>query len=528
MKFQVALEPLDFIVIAIYLVVLLSLGFWVGLRKGHTKDIFLAGRSLGWANIGFSMWGTNITPTSMIAVSGAAYATGLLTSNFALLAWPFLMLLGMVFVPHYLNTKISTMPEFMSRRYDESCRNFLSWYSIFTIIVVWLGATLFAGGVIVEQLFNCSFEVGVLLLAVIATSFTIVGGLTAVVITDSFQCVLMVIASLALAAIGFSKVGSVSNLIDSVPSNFWHLFQSGKDCAYPWYSLVLGYPILAIWFWCTDQTMVQRVLGARNLRQAQGSTIFVAYMKLVDPIIFWIPGILCLVLHPNLSSPDYAYVTMVTTYLPIGMVGLVVAVLIAAVISTVDSGLNSLSTVFTLDIYRKIIKPDASDAEIRRVGRIVIVGAAVAGFLFALVLKSIKGTLFFKLQSLIGFTAPPMAVVFFIGVLWKRANAFAALSTLILGTIASLAVGSCYYSGYPECIPWPQYEGFYLILAFALFAILCVFMVVVSLLSAAPGPEKALPSLLDTYRNKTNRTKTTWILWAILAIIMAAIYIIFN
>ncbi len=268
MKFEVALKTLDFIVIAIYLVVLLTLGFWISLRKGHTKDIFLAGRSLGWANIGLSMWGTNITPTSMIAVSGAAYATGLLTSNFALLAWPFLMLLGMVFVPHYLNTRISTMPEFMSRRYDESCRNFLSWYTILTIIVVWLGATLFTGGVIVEQLFNCSFEVGVLILAVIATSFTIVGGLTAVVITDSFQCILMVVASLVLAAIGFSKVGSLSNLIDSVPSNFWHLFQSEKDCAYPWYSLVLGYPILAIWFWCTDQTMVQRVLGARDLRQA--------------------------------------------------------------------------------------------------------------------------------------------------------------------------------------------------------------------------------------------------------------------
>jgi SSS family solute:Na+ symporter len=139
------------------------------------------------------MWGTNITPTSMIAVCGAAYSGGLLTSNFALLAWPFLMLLGMVFVPHYLNTKISTMPEFMSRRYDESCRNFLSWYTILSTIVVWLGATLFAG-----------------------TSFTIVGGLTAVVITDSFQCILMVVACLALAVIGFSKVGSYENLVDSV------------------------------------------------------------------------------------------------------------------------------------------------------------------------------------------------------------------------------------------------------------------------------------------------------------------------
>ncbi|MHC4755929.1 MAG: sodium:solute symporter family transporter [Planctomycetota bacterium] len=528
MEFTVALKSLDYIVIAIYLVVLLTLGFWVSLRKGHTKDIFLAGRSLGWGNIGLSMWGTNITPTSMIAVCGAAYSGGLLTSNFALLAWPFLMLLGMVFVPHYLTTKISTMPEFMSRRYDESCRNFLSWYTILSTIVVWLGATLFAGGVLIAQLFNCPFAVGVLILAVIATSFTIVGGLTAVVITDSFQCILMVVACLALAVIGFSKVGSYENLVDSVPSNFWHLFQSGEECAYPWYSLALGYPILGIWFWSTDQTMVQRVLGARDLRQGQLSTVFVAYMKVVDPVIFWIPGILCLVLHPNLPSPDHAYVTMVTTYLPTGMVGLIVAVLIAAVISTVDSGLNSLSTVFTLDIYRKMIKPDASDAEIIRIGRIVTVVAAVAGFSFALVLKNIEGTLFFKLQSLIGFTAPPLAAVFIIGVFWKRANACAALSTMIFGTITSLAVGSAFYSKYPKQIPWPEYEGFFLILAFVIFVILCLFMVVISLVTSPPPPEKALPSLLESYRNKANRTKTTWILWAILAVVMVAIYIIFN
>ena len=528
MEFDVALKPLDFIVIAIYIVSLLTLGFWVSFRKGHTKDIFLAGRSLGWANIGLSMWSTNITPTSMIAVSGAAYTMGLLTSTFALFAWPFLMLLGMVFVPHYLNTRISTMPQFMSRRYDESCRNFLSWYTVLSTIIVCLGATLYAGGIVVGQLFNCPFAVGVLALAVIATSFTIAGGLAAVVITDSFQCVLMVVVSLALAVIGFAKVGSLTNLTNSVPGNFWDLFQSGKDCAYPWYALLLGYPILGIWFWSTDQTMVQRVLGARDIRQGQLSTLFVGYTKILDPIIFWIPGILCLALHPNLSSPDYAYVTMVTTYLPTGMVGLIVAVLIAAVISTVDSGLNSLSTVFTLDIYRKIVRRETDDAEIRRVGRIVTVGAAVAGFAFALVLKTIEGTLFFKIQSLIGLTAPPMAAVFFIGVLWKRATAQAALGTMILGTAASLVVGSCYYSKYPKCIPWPEYEGFFLIIAFVMFVILCMFMVIVSLVTPPPPVEKALPSLRETYRDETHRTKTTWILWAILAIIMAAIYIFLS
>ena len=523
MGLEVTLKGLDFAVIVVYITVLLTLGFWISYRKRLSNDLFLAGRSLGWANVGLSMWGTNITPASMIAVCGAAYGSGMLTSNFALLAWPFLMLLGMVFVPHYLNTRISTMPEFMSRRYDNSCRVFLSWYAVLSTLVVWLGATLFAGGILVSQIFGCSFTIGVIALAVIATSFTIAGGLAAVVITDSFQCVLMVGASLALAVIAFTKVGSISKLVESVPSHYWELFQSGKDCEYPWYAWFLGYPILGIWFWSTDQTIVQRVLGARNIRQGQLSTVFVAYMKIVDPIIFWIPGILCFVLHPNLSNPDHAYVTMVTTYLPTGMVGLIVAVLIAAVISTVDSGLNSLSAICTLDIYRKTFRPDASNREIVWAGRAITLLAALAGIVFALLMSIPKRNLLDLLQSLISYMAPPMAVVFLVGVLWKRATAKAAFWTLIVGMVGCVSTGICDLADWPEGF-WPHY----LVRTFVNFAALCLLMVVLSLLTPPPPPEKALPSLGDTYRDKRYRTRTTWILWAILAIMMAAIYTFLN
>ncbi len=520
---EIALKELDFVVIAVYIVALLSLGFWVSFRKKHSKDLFLAGRSLGWANIGLSIWGTNTTPSSLIATAGAAYTMGLVTSNFALLAWPFIMLLGMVFVPHYLNTRVSTMPEFMSRRYDHSCRVFLSWYVVLSTLVIWLGTTLYAGGILAEQIFKCSFAVGVFVLAIIATSFTMAGGLAAVVITDSFQCVLIVCVSGVLTAIGLAKVGGIRPLIESVPPHYWNLFQSG-DSPYPWYALMLGYPVLGIWFWSTDQTIVQRVLGARDIRQAQLSAVFVAFMKIIDPIVFWLPGILCFVLHPHLSNPDHAYVTMVTTYLPTGMVGLTVAILIAAVISTVDSGLNSLSAVFTLDIYHKTLRPDASEKEMMWVGRIATVAAGIAGASLALLMTMAKVDLFTLLQSLIGFMAPSMSAVFLIGVLWKRATAKAAFYTLLVGTSASLLIGICYLAEWPRQIVWPHF----LLLAFYIFAVLCLFMIVLSLLTPRPPAEKALPSLRDTYANKKYRTGTTWTLWAILAVIMAVIYLVLN
>lgn len=526
MQLSLDLQWLDYAVIGGYVAAVLGLGFWVSFKKGHSTDLFLAGRSLGWVNIGLSMWATNTTPSSLVASAGAAYATGLLTSNFALLAWPFLMLMAMVFVPHYLGTRITTMPEFMSRRYDESCRNFLSWYTMVSAMVVWIGVTLYAGGILAQQVFGWPFWVCVALLAAIATSFTVAGGLAAVVVTDSFQCILMVAASGILTLVALGKVGGVSSLIERVPSHYWDLFQSGKTCEYPWYGFLLGYPILGVWFWSTDQTVVQRALGARDVRQAQLGGFLVAATKVVDPLVFWIPGILCFVLHPNLPDPDQAYITMVATYLPVGMVGLVVAVLIAAVISTVDSGLNSLSTVFSYDVYRKYFSPAASEGEITSVGRLATVVAGLASVGLALVMTVAKVNLFDLLQSTISFMAPPMAAVFLIGVLWKRATAKAAFWTLVCGLALSLSTGVIYlYVRDPQT--WPNYLH-YLMLAFYLFVGLSVLMVLLSLLSPPPPQEKALPSLRQTYRAHVKGARLTWALWAILAAAMAAVYVVLS
>ena len=309
-KIHESLTSLDYTVVAVYLVALLTLGFWVSFRRRHTQDLFLAGSTLGWPNIGLSIFGTNVSPSMMIASCGAAYTAGMAPANFEWLAWMFLLLLAMVFVPHYLHAKVSTMPEFMDRRFGTACRHFLAFYTLFSTISLWLGGTLFAGGLLLGQIMQWELLPSVLLLAVIATSFTVAGGLAAVVITDSFQSLLMIVASTALTIIALVKVGGIGELAQAVPEENWLLFRPADDPKFPWPAIVLGYPTIAVWFWCTDQTIVQRVLGGRDLRQGQLGSAFAGYLKILTPLIFFMPGILCKVLHPDLASENEAYMKM--------------------------------------------------------------------------------------------------------------------------------------------------------------------------------------------------------------------------
>lgn len=520
-----SLTRIDYTVIVVYVVSLLSLGFWVSFRKNKSDDLFLAGRTLKWGNIGLSIFGTNVNPSFMIASCGVAFSSGIVAANFEWQAWWFLMLLAMVFAPHYMNTRISTMPEFMSRRFDERCRNFLSWYALLTTMLVWLGTTLYAGGLLLGQILNWPLWTAVMALIVIATSFTVAGGLAAVVITDSFQSVLMIVASVILVIIGCAKVGSFERVMDTIPSDYWQLFRAAGDKDYPWYAIVLGYPVMGIWFWCTDQTIVQRALGGQNLRQGQLGCVFAGYLKVITPLLFFTPGILCKILHPDLDDPNKAYMTMVTTYLPTGMVGLIVAVLIAALVSTVDSGLNSLSTVFTLDIYQKLFKSDAGPKHLKQVGRIVTVVGAVFAMGFALSMELVKDMgLFALIQSIIGFLAPPMAAIFIIGVIWRRATSTAAFCTLIIGTIICMGTGATYLS---KVWPWLS-DIHFLLLSFYLFAVLCSLMVILSLVTR-PDNKAPLPRIREAYQSLGYRSaKAIWLWWAGLAVIMVGIYLFFG
>ena len=517
------LNSVDYVVIAAYILALLGLGFWVSLKKDHEEDLFLAGRSLGWGNIGLSIFGTNVSPSMMISSAGVAYSSGMVASNMEWLAWWFLMLLAMLFVPHYMNTKISTMPEFLEKRFSPSCRTFLSWYTLFSTIVLWLGGTLYAGALLLSQLLGWQLWVSVVSLVVIATSFTVAGGLKAVVITDSFQSVLMIVASTILAIIGLIKIGSIDKLVSSVPADYWTLFRPANDPNWPWYAVILGYPVSGIWFWCTDQTIVQRALGGRDIRQSQLGCLFAAFLKVIVPFIFFVPGIMCKVLHPNLESQDHAYITMVTNYLPHGMIGLIVAVLIAALISTVDSGLNSLSTVFTLDIYCKYADKETTQKKKNRIGQYVTIAGAAIAIVSALGIAAIpdKG-LFEKLLTIIQFLSPPLAAVFIVGIISKRATSIAAFYTLVIGSFTSVGIGFAYICEFPSKEIYPHF----MFLSFLIFAALIVFMVAFSYLTK---PDKTtFPTVAEALAVTETKTKDIWLRWAVLAVIMAILYIIFN
>jgi SSS family solute:Na+ symporter len=539
MDIHSALTLLDYVVIAVYALFLVGIGFFVSYRQRGNDDLFLADRSLHWSNVGLSIFGTNIGPTFLIATAGAGYTTGIVTANYEWLAFIFLMILAMVFIPYYLHTNVSTMPEFMKKRFGDDCYTFMSWFVLFSTVVMWIGGTLFAGGALLGQIMQWSLFKSVCVLAVVAASFTVAGGLAAVVITDSFQSVLMILGAGALAVIGFHEVGGIEKLQhlqvgELDPTLTWKLFRPSGS-ADPWYALVLGYPVLGFWFWCTDQTIVQRALGARNLKQAQFGIMFAAFLKILPPIIFLLPGIMAAALLPGIKDDKLVFVNMVTTYLPSGMVGLIVAVLIAAVISTLDSGLNSFSTIFTLDIYKRKFNPAASPNNTKQVGRIVTVLATVMAVGIAMYMNQAKDTNLFNLfQSIIGFLAPPVAAVFLIGLFWNRATSKAAIWTLAAGFLISITAGMLNLMKVTEITllgktiltfkVWPHF----LMMSFYMFIGNCLFMIIMSLLTKNAPDEAHFPPLKTAYKEGNSIGLPGWILWGLLIAIMVTLYIIFN
>ena len=480
-SFHEYFKPLDLLIVVVYLVILVAIGYWVSFIRKSDKEghLFLANRSLKWSSIGFTMWGTNVGPSMLIASASIGYTTGIVAGNFGWYAFIFIFLLAVVFAPRYLGARVNTLPEFMGKRFGDSTGNILAWYSIVTILISWLALTLFAGGILVSQILNFPLWFSVIILLVLSAFFTIAGGLKAIAYTNVFQMLLLIIVSLVLTVVGIRAVGSFSEVMAQTPPEYWNMFRPLDDPNYPWIAIILGYPVMGIWFWCTDQSMVQSVLGAKNLKQGQLGANFTGWLKILDVALFIIPGIICFILFPDLADPDEAYMTMVTRLFPVGMTGLVMAVLIAALVSTIDSALNSLSTVFTMDIYVKKYRPEANNSEIIKIGRIVTLAGAVLAVLITLAINSIKGlNLFDIFQSVLSFLAPPMAVVFLYGVLWKKMTTRAANITLSLGTFISIGTGILYLWVFPaeNYTFWPHF----LLLSFFLFVLLSIIAILVS------------------------------------------------
>ena len=519
------LRPLDFAVVGLYLLVLIGIGYWVsfGKKRAENENLFLAGHSLGWGSIGLTMWGTNVGPSMLIASASIGYTTGIVAGNFAWYAFVFIFLLAVVFAPRYLDAKVMTLPEFMGKRFGPSTRTILAWYTLATVLISWLALTLFAGGILVKQILNLPMWLSVIVLVLISAFFTIAGGLKAVAYTNVFQMSLLIAVSLVLTVAGVNKAGGLAAIYQHTPSDFWNLLRPMDDPNYPWLAIVLGYPVMGVWFWCTDQSMVQSVLGAKNLRQGQLGANFTGWLKILDVSLFIIPGIVCFLLFPDLKNPDEAYMTLVTGLFPTGMIGLVMAVLIAALISTIDSALNSLSTVFTMDIYVKKYRPEATQRQIVSIGRLVTFGGALLAVLLTLAINSIKGlNLFDVFQAVLGFIAPPMSVVFLFGVLWKRTTTRAANFALSFGTLLSMGTGIFYLWIFPK----EQYDFWphFLLLSFIIFVVLAVLTwLVVVLDKKAPVRENAL-----IFDHLPKPDRTVRLMWTALIAVMIGLYVFFN
>jgi solute:Na+ symporter, SSS family len=519
------LQPIDYIIVGLYLLILIVIGYraTVASRKKKEEHLFLAQHSLGWMSIGFNMWGTNVGPSMLLASASIGFSTGMVAGNFAWYAFVFIFLLAMVFAPRYLAAKVSTMPEFMGNRYGDGTRNILAWYALIKIMISWLSLSLFAGGFLVRQILHIPMWQSVIAMVLFAGLFAFAGGLKAIAKVNVFQMILLIAVSLTLVTMGMVQVGGFSALYHKTPPHFWNLFLPANDANYPWYALVLGYPVAAVCFFCTDQSMVQSVLGAKNLEQGQLGANFLGWLKILDVPLFIFTGMICLVLFPNLANPDEAYMTMVTRLFPPGMTGLVIVVLIAVLVGTIGSSLNSLSTVFTMDIYVKKHHPTASALQIIKIGRYTIVVGCVLAVAIALAIDSIKGlNLFDVFQSVLGFIAPPLSVVFLLAVFWKKTTRRAVNIILTAGSAFSLGTGIVYLWVLPpdQYSFWPHY----LLLSFYLFLVLLVAAVLISLANSS-GSRSAVHDGLATLPKPS---KKVWTLWIALIIIMIALYLVFN
>lgn len=517
------LQTIDYITVALYLLVLLYIGYKASFgNKKKDENLFLAGKSLNWHSIGFNMWGTNVGPSMLLAFASIGYTTGIVAGNFEWYAFVFLLLLAMVFAPRYLASKVTTMPEFMGQRYGDGTRNILAWYALIKILISWLSLGLFAGGFLVRQILNIPMWQSVIVLVLFAGLFAFAGGLKAIARVNVFQMILLIIVSLMLTIIGIDRVGGITALFHKAPPEYWNLIRPANDPGYPWPAILLGYPVSAVAFFCTDQAMVQSVLGARNLEQGQLGVSFIGWLKILSLPLFIIPGILCYELFPKLDNPNEAYMTLVTNLFPPGLNGLVIVVLIAVLVGTIGSSLNALSTVFTTDVYVKNINPSASNEQIIKVGRITVIAGCLFAILMAIAIDSIKGlNLFDVFQAVLGFIAPPLSVVFLLAVFWKRTTRLAVNFTLSIGSAISLGIGVVYLWILPasEYNFWPHY----MLLSFYIFALLFVIAVFISLLDNKP----VTATIIDK-ASLPKPTKLVWRVWIALIIVMVSLYIFFN
>ncbi|MEX0641225.1 MAG: sodium:solute symporter [Pirellulales bacterium] len=585
---------IDWIVVAGYFVVLLALAWWVILQNKDTaSDYFLAGRHLGWFIVGASIFASNIGSEHLVGLAGSGATDGVIFAHFELHAWC-LLVLGWVLVPFYIRSKVFTMPEFLERRFTPSARWLLSLISLVAYVITKIAVGIFAGGVVFSTLLpNMTFDVGFHVLdsfwigsiavIILTGCYTVLGGLRAVAYTEALQTIVLVLGSVLVTFFGLKALGGwgvLREILGSDKFNLWHpLLPEGVAGTwspvieqneagnvvrqawyfdvkgnYPWVGMLCCAPIIGLWYWCTDQYIVQRALGARNEQQARRGTIFAAMLKLLPVFIFIVPGMICFALAARgnfdalsilvdengkvvRDEAQKAFPLLVQTVLPDGVRGIVVAGLLAALMSSLAGVFNASSTLFTMDFYSRF-HPTASQHHLVWVGRIATAVMVLVGLAWIPVIEGQRG-LYEYLQSVQAYLAPPIFVVFFLGVFWKRLNGPGCMAALIVGFLMGLlrlAIDTPvnlnlngFQKGWTEgSFPWIVNHIYFQYYSLLILIVSILAMVIVSYATAAPSEEKitglTYGTLTAEHRRESRASWTTADVFAS-AVVMVAILV---
>ena len=560
---MVMLHTLDWIAIAVYFSVILGLAWWVIRKQQDTSThYFLAGRNLGWFIVGASIFASNIGSEHLVGLAGSGATDGVAMAHYELHAWC-LLVLGWVMVPFYMRSKVFTMPEFLERRFSPTSRTVLSVISLVAYVLTKIAVGIYAGGVVFTVLLPemnflgmDSFWIGSILIVVITGLYTIIGGMSAVAYTEAMQTIILIIGSALVTVFGLNALGGWSELraiVDPDMFNLWKpLVPSGVEGSwapvkeagkmawyfkdnYPWLGMLFCAPIIGLWYWCTDQYIVQRALGAPNEREARRGSIAAAFFKLLPVFIFIIPGIICFALAKSGKIPELqqqligangavirdnaqqAFPLLVAYVLPIGIRGIVVAGLLAALMSSLAGAFNACSTLFTIDFYSRL-RPNVSEHRLVWIGRVATGVMVLIGLLWIPVIQGGKG-LYDYLQGLQAYLAPPIFVVFFLGVFHKRLNAKGCLAALLTGfalglfrlavdTPVKLISGFTYTHG---SIFWIINNIFFQYYSLLIFIVCVVVMVAVSYATEPPAYDKISGLTYGTTGEEHKKqTRSSW------------------
>ena len=537
------LNTIDLSVFGLYMLVTIVLGFWVA-RHARSKpsEYFLGERKLPWYVVGASMVSTDISSETFIANVGIAYLYGMAAGTGGWQAWIIYSILILVFLPYYVRTGLYTMPQFLERRYNTTCRYFFSFSLVVGYVVALLAGSLYAGGLALQSIFELQIAVtqagnirwAIVFFAVTTGAYTIYGGLKSAAWTDFLQMLVLLLAGILLPILAVEKAGGLVTLAKEYPGKF-HIFLPPTNEQFPWTGVFTGFITVGLWYNCTSQHMVQRVLAARDEWHARMGVITAGFLRLVTPLIFVLPGIAAYKLYPELQAKhqaDHAYLRLVKDLIPVGLKGLILAGMAAALMSTVSTVLNSTATLLTIDFYKKLWRPAASDREQVIFGQVMGTCALIASVWVSFYFIASPEALFRLVQRIFFWIAPPFAVVFLLGLLWRRANATAAIVTIISGFAFRAVLEFVIFERVAALRAYkPAYQHGALVTWVWCMAV----MAVVSLATSPPADEKtrgiiwnrSYLSLPPEEKAKYTGWKDFRIWWALFVIGILAIYAFF-